>query len=562
MLGGRDANAPTGTGEDSLAPDRHVFPILPKQSIDGRPFARERIESLIRHTSGSVPYWLCGGALGLSALFLFAYLGSYPIALWDESRLAVNAMEMYLTGPGLVTTYNFAPDLWNTKPPLMIWLMTTSMKLFGPSEWALRLPSALAALATVAVVMLFSWRLTRSAGAAVLACVLLLASRGFYGRHGAATGDYDALLTFFTTSYLYLLFYALHRRAPAPRRVIAAGGLIAAATLTKGVAGLIAGVGVVAYLLVMRRWKRPFLSPWYLAGAGLVLFAAASFYALREIAEPGYLRMVAQNDLTGRYLNTLGSHRHPFWHYLRLLVAVPTFSAGPLLVLLPLGLVAGRGRVRLGIVFASCIAGAVVLVFSLSATKLPWYVLPAYPFLAIGLALSASALTERVLEAKRAWIGTTGISLLQAHAVILILFAALMAAAAAYTYERVDRQVGAWPQAYYGVVFADLHNRGINAISVVDGGDRNEEGFIHYAPRLRFYRLLWQTRSFTVHEIAPDVTTLSKRPGEVVVSCDPRQVPDLRRQGTLIVVPAAGCISVRLNPLDPSGSKVPEAVPR
>ncbi len=454
---------------------------------------------------------------------------------------------MFLTRPGLVTTYNFSPDLWNTKPPLLIWLMTASMGLFGPSEWALRLPSALAALGTVTVVMIFSWRLTHSAAVSVLACVLLIASRGFYGRHGAATGDYDALLTFFTTSYLSLLFFALHRRAPSPRRVIAAAGLIAAATLTKGIAGLIPGVGVVAYLLLVRRWTRPFRSPWYLAGAGIVLSAAAAFFVMREIADPGYLRMLLQNDVTGRYTNTVGAHQHPFWHYVRLLVT-STFSAGPLIAVLPFGWAVSRGRVRLGIAFASCIAAALILVYSLSATKLPWYVLPAYPFLAIGLALSASVLTERLLRAAPEWTRTSSVVQLPAHAVILMFFAALIAAAAAYRYERVSREVAAWPQAYYGVVFADLHNRGINAITVVDGGDRNEEGFIHYAPRLRFYQLLWQTRSFTVHEIAPDVLTLARRPGEIVVSCDPRFVPELREQGMPIPVAASGCASVRLNP--------------
>jgi 4-amino-4-deoxy-L-arabinose transferase-like glycosyltransferase len=491
------------------------------------------------------PSWLCAGVFVLSALFLFVDLGSYPIALWDESRLAVNAIEMFFTGPTLVTTYNFSPDLWNTKPPLLIWLMTASMRLFGPSEWALRLPSALAGVATVAVVMVLSWRLTRSAGAAILACVLLVASRGFHGRHGAATGDYDALLTFFTTSYLSLLFFTIHRQAPAPRRIIAVALLIAAAALTKGVAGLIPGAGVVAYLLLVRRWTRPFRSWWYLAGAGIVLLAVASFYALREIAEPGYLRMVLQNDVTGRYLNTIGAHQHPVWHYLRLL-AVSHFSAGPLLVLLPLGLVAAKGRVRLGILFASCAAGGIILVFSLSATKLPWYVLPACPFLALGLALSASVWTERLLEARREWIGSTGISLRTAHALILILFAAVITAATASRYQRVSREVAAWPQAYYGVVFADLHQQGVNAVSVVDGGDRNDEGFVHYAPRLRFYQLLWQMRSFTVHEIAPDVATLSKRSGEIVVSCDPRHVPELRNLGTPIRDAAAGCTSVRL----------------
>jgi hypothetical protein len=77
-------------------------------------------------------------------------------------------------------------------------------------------------------------------------------------------------------------------------------------------------------------------------------------------------------------------------------------------------------------------------------------------------------------------------------------------------------------------VFADLHSRGIDAISVVDGGDRNKEGFTHYAPRLRFYQLMWQMRSFTVHEIAPDVATLTKQSGEVVATCDERYVPELR----------------------------------
>src|SRR5215210_7135424 len=46
---------------------------------------------------GRLGYWLCAGALGASALFLFASLGTYPIVLWDESRVGVNALEMYLT---------------------------------------------------------------------------------------------------------------------------------------------------------------------------------------------------------------------------------------------------------------------------------------------------------------------------------------------------------------------------------------------------------------------------------------------------------------------------------
>src|SRR5206468_3140523 len=84
-----------------------------------------------------------------SSVFLFADATVPPVALQDEARNAVNAIEMSIRGYSLITTFNFQPDLWNTKPPLLIWLMSASMSLFGPSDWAIRLPCALAAMGTL-----------------------------------------------------------------------------------------------------------------------------------------------------------------------------------------------------------------------------------------------------------------------------------------------------------------------------------------------------------------------------------------------------------------------------
>jgi 4-amino-4-deoxy-L-arabinose transferase-like glycosyltransferase len=67
------------------------------------------------------------------------------------------------------------------------------------------------------------------------------------------TGDYDATLCFFSTAYVCMLFFTLHRRRPRPVKVLAAGGLVACAVLTKNIAGLIPGTGVVVYILLMRR---------------------------------------------------------------------------------------------------------------------------------------------------------------------------------------------------------------------------------------------------------------------------------------------------------------------
>ncbi|HXQ46208.1 MAG TPA: glycosyltransferase family 39 protein, partial [Caulobacteraceae bacterium] len=224
--------------------------------------------------------WLWAGVLMAAlGLFLASDIASHPIVLWDESRLAVNALEMSQRGFSLVTTYGFRPDLWNTKPPLLIWLEAASIDLFGASEWAVRLPSLLAAIATVALVMRFSWRISGSAFVAGAAGVLLALSPGYFGEHAAQSGDYETLLCLFTTAYVLVLFQVLHRRRPQPLAVVACGLLIAGACLTKGVAGLVPGAGVAAYLVGRWRWPRLFQTPWYLV-AGLVFVALVGGYYL------------------------------------------------------------------------------------------------------------------------------------------------------------------------------------------------------------------------------------------------------------------------------------------
>ncbi|MGI4881264.1 MAG: ArnT family glycosyltransferase, partial [Janthinobacterium lividum] len=104
---------------------------------------------------------------------------SLKMQAWDESRLAVNAIEMMMTGERVVTTYGFQPDLWNTKPPLVINLMAWSMQLFGPNFFAMRLPSALAACATVFLVVAFTRRVTGSLGCAFAAGRLLITAQSF-----------------------------------------------------------------------------------------------------------------------------------------------------------------------------------------------------------------------------------------------------------------------------------------------------------------------------------------------------------------------------------------------
>ncbi len=327
--------------------------------------------------------WLIGSVV-LLACALNAGLLSAPIELWDESRNVVNALEMQRTGLSLVTQYGFQPDLWNTKPPLMIWLMVLSAHLFGSSIWALRLPALLAGFATVALVVDFTWRITRSRLTAALAGLLLAASSGFYGQHAVATADYDSLLTCLTTAYLLQILFILHRRRPPTRALVLVGVLASAAVLTKSIEGLVPVAGVALYLVALRRWARPFTSPAHLWGLVTLLVLAGGYYVAREAVGHGYWAAVAHNELGGRYLQTIGAHHAPWWYYLQMVTARRgTFSLGALVWLAPLAMLISRPRERLALGYVVSLQLGIIAVFSVAATKLPWYLIPAYPFMAI-----------------------------------------------------------------------------------------------------------------------------------------------------------------------------------
>jgi 4-amino-4-deoxy-L-arabinose transferase-like glycosyltransferase len=473
-----------------------------------------------------------------AAFFLFVDPRTVPIVLWDESRNAVNALEMRQSGWSLVTTYGFEPDLWNTKPPLLIWLMTGSMALFGPSEWALRLPSAVAAMATLLILILFVRRITGSLATGVTAGAFLLLSPGFFGEGGARTGDYDALLLFFTTAYLQLLFLAVHDRRPRLTAFLLTGLMIGGAAMTKTAAGLIPGAGVAVYLLLTRRWPR--LSD-NAGGYALMALAAAAplllFYAAREAMSPGYLSAVVHNDLFGRFGDRVTGGPTSPWLYARELVS-GWFFAGPFVLAAPLALRDLRGKSRALMLYSLCTAGVTILIYSAASTRLLHYVLPAFPALAAAAALSLRCLAHKFIVSPLRRRG--GLSAVQPVALAFVALLVFGQLGARSLYWRTDGFAARefYPQASYGDLFAALSNRGVTKAVAVDPGFALAE--TNYTPLLRAYRLIWRERGLMVeHRVS-----LEQASGPVVASCDPVTAAALRRRGPEVAnVP--GCAAVR-----------------
>ncbi|WP_157268981.1 ArnT family glycosyltransferase [Azohydromonas aeria] len=464
-----------------------------------------------------------GLVLVTALAFLFSDLSRFPVLMWDESRLAVNALEMALNGPSLVTTFGFEPDLWNTKPPLQIWLMALSISHASQPEVGLRLPSALAALATVALIFYFTYRFTRSPVTAAAAALLLLSSRGFYGTHVARTGDYDALLVLLATAYCGLLFRLLHGSKSRAFVFEATGLCLALAVMTKGVGGLMPVAGVVVHAMLTRRWHRLWVWPSSLKAALIFSVLLTSFYVFRELSSPGYLEAVLRNEF-GRYVADLDPQseatRQGFMYLFQVVTVHRHFALGILLVfVLPIGWYLATPRRRLLLSYALVVSFTFLLVVSSSRTRYYWYIAPVYPWLAVAAAVSIESIIKWLKHnLHRRWqaLGRA------APALLALLLAGVFGLAVADRHVRLVNYRDGYESAY-GPFLKDLVYAGHDRITVVDGG-RADAGPVmnaHYNPVLRFYQMYigWRTGASVqiVHALPASLST-----GDVLATCDAR----------------------------------------
>lgn len=313
---------------------------------------------------------------------VFGHLDTLTIRLWDESRLAVNAFEMYKNGNWLVTYFNGLPDLWNTKPPLMIWLQVLFMKILGVGELAVRMPSAIAGFFTCIVLLVFSIKYIKDFWFGFIAVLVLVTSQGYISLHAVKTGDYDALLTLFTTLYCFLFYTYLET---GKKKYIYLFFInLALAILTKSVAGLLFLPGLFIYTLWQRKLILLLKTKDFYFGIGILLVIVGGFYFLREIQSSGYWEAVHKNELGGRYMAALENHKGDFWYYYNNFI---TNKLTAWYLLIPCGLGIGffhkDKRIFKLTVFSFLMAITFFLVISTAQTKLDWYDVPLYPFLSV-----------------------------------------------------------------------------------------------------------------------------------------------------------------------------------
>lgn len=334
--------------------------------------------------------------LGLLYFPIFLHLEHLPIRIWDEARLAINAYEMHENGNFIVTYFKGNPDMWNTKPPLMIWLQVIFIKLFGVGELAIRLPSAIAALLTCVLILGFSLKYLKSFWYGFIASLILVTSTGYISIHGIRTGDYDSLLVFFLT-YSTLAFFVYLENVKKAKYLYHFMIALILAALTKGIAGLMLTPALIVYVLLKKQFILLLKNKHLYINLGIFIVVVFGYYILREYYNPGYIKAVFENEVGGRYLNTIESHKHEFWFYYKNLIHErfkPWFWLVP--VGITIGLITKEKKIRDLTLCSILIVVQYFFTISFSQTKLSWYDLPLYPFLSILAAIPVYVLLKRI----------------------------------------------------------------------------------------------------------------------------------------------------------------------
>ncbi len=340
----------------------------------------------------------------LVAVLWLATLSLRPLFNTDEGRYAEIPREMASGGDWIIPHLNGLAYI--EKPPLQYWATALSLRVFGATEFAARLYTAVCALATVVAVWVLARRLWGQAAAwraaAVLGSMLLFLCMG-------QLLTLDMSLTFYMTVSLAAFLLAQTAAAPSMSPAPAAGSVaqerrfmliawLAAAlgVLTKGLVAAAIPAGVlVLYSLYARDaapWRRLH------ASSGLPLFLAVTvpwhWLAARRL--PDFLQFFFIHEHLARYLTPSADREETWWFFG---VVFLLGSAPWTLAALRVVAQGWRRRAAPGVfspeLFLWIWVLFVCVFFSLSDSKLIPYILPAMPALGVLIAASPTQVLQR-----------------------------------------------------------------------------------------------------------------------------------------------------------------------
>lgn len=344
------------------------------------------------------PWAAPAAVLGLAILFAalwFPNLDGRKILRNDEGRNAEIAREMAASGDWL--TPRLVGFKYFEKPPLQYWATAAAFTAFGVNEWTARLWVGLTGFLGVLLAWYVANRLRGPPAGLYAAAVLGSATLYVLVGH---LNTLDMGVSFFLSATVFAIALAQRDTASDRERrrwMLVAWAACAAATLSKGLIGIVLPAGAVLLYALVQRDATLLKRLHWRSGLAVFLAIGAPWFIAVSAANPEFARFFFYHEHVERFLTKVHGREGPLWFFVPVLIAGLTpwtlslwpavgaaWHADPPLRFKPL---------RFLLVWSA----TVFVFFSISGSKLVPYVLPMVPALAVVLGAALPAMSGRWL---------------------------------------------------------------------------------------------------------------------------------------------------------------------
>ena len=338
--------------------------------------------------------------LGFYLLCYILPLGVRDLFVPDETRYAEIPREMIVSGNWVVPHLNGVR--YFEKPALGYWVHAGSILLFGESNFAVRLPSALAVGFSALLIYMLVYRIQRAEDEkngwlAAFAALVFLTCFEVIGVSNFAV--LDNLFSFFLTATI-AAFYSASEAPPGSAKergfLILAGISCGLAFLTKGFLALAVPVLTLGPYLVQQHRYRDL---WRMSRLPIlaVVLVCLPWSTLIQLREPDFWRFFFWNEHIRRFMADNAQHQKPLWFFF--MAAPGVFMPWTFLIPAAISKIGGQrgGQSPEGQLIRLSICWLVLpfLFFSVSSGKLLTYILPCFPPFAILMAFGLSHVIEK-----------------------------------------------------------------------------------------------------------------------------------------------------------------------
>ncbi len=354
---------------------------------------RDKYGKIISHYTqhNSIGFWLI---LIISVGLVFFNLGKNHLLPWDEAIYAQIAKNMVQSGDFIVQRW--WPDrVWYEKPPLGMWLIAVSFKLFGISEFTARLSSAIFGIGTVLIVYFFGRRMFNKTVGFISALSLLTTFNFLYYSRASML---DVTSTFFITLSLFLYWLAKNNNRNQIMYWVISGLTVGMSIMVKGVVGFIpfAVIGMFEiYLFLIKKQKlnsRLFLGYFSFFIFSVLVFMPWHLEMYRRFGA-AFIDNYLGYHVLDRATSSIEDKGRPFfWYTIVMKVSMRIWFV----VLIPalLSIMYGIYKKSDKNTFLMIWLVFIFLLFSSATSKLKWYIIPIYP----ATSLMVGYFLERALD--------------------------------------------------------------------------------------------------------------------------------------------------------------------